>query len=170
VSGCAAVAPTNDPTPDKDVVLAPGQKAKYPVPPPSSGPHTANPVAVNADGFYTVADRPPVEAMVANLNVGWTVLWYDEGELTPTQVDQIKQAAKVLHNDPRYSLFVATAWDDSYGKFPAGTPIALSRWTKETGNIAGHRSYCHDVSGEAFRQFMEFYGAPPIAGLDDQEQ
>jgi hypothetical protein len=170
VSGCAAVAPTDDPVPDRDVVVPPGQRVKYPVAPPSSGPHLANPVAVNADGFYDVANRPPVEGLVANLNAGWTVLWYDPNSLTPEQVSLIKKAAGVLHRDPRYSLFVAAPWDDSYGKLPEGTPIALTRWTKTSDDNHGHRAYCHETSGEAFRQFMEFYGAPPIAGLTDQDQ
>jgi hypothetical protein len=168
VSGCAADAPTNDPTPDKDVVVPAGQKVTYPVAPPSSGPHLAQPVQVNSAGFYTVADRPPVEGLVGNLNAGWTVLWYDPNLVPPTQVDLIKKAAAVLHKDPRYSLFVATAWDDSYGKLPLGTPIALTRWSKDTGHVAGHRAYCHEVSGESFRQFMVFYGAPGIPGVDEE--
>jgi hypothetical protein len=166
VSGCAADAPTDDPTPDKDVVVPAGQKVNYPAAPPSSGPHLAQPVAVNGDGFYTVADRPPVEGLVGNLNAGWTVLWYDPTLVAPTQVDLIKKAAAVLHKDARYGLFVATAWDNSYGKLPLGTPIALSRWSKDTGKVAGHRAYCHEVSGESFRQFMVFYGAPSIPGVD----
>lgn len=166
VSGCAAVAPTDDPTPNKDVVVPAGQRVKYPVAPPSSGPHLAEPVNVNSDGFYTVTDRPPVEGLVGNLNTDWTVLWYDPNDLSQDQISQIKKAAGVLHRDPRYSRFVASAWDTSYGKFPLGTPIALARWTKVTGDINGHRSYCHDVSGEAFREFMEFYGAPSIPGTE----
>jgi hypothetical protein len=168
VSGCAADAPTDDPTPDRDVVVPAGQKVKYPAVPPSSGPHLAQPVEVNADGFYTVANRPPVEGLVGNLNAGWTVVWYDPNLLPPAQVDLIKKAAGVLHKDPRYKFFVATAWDDSYGKLPLGTPIALSRWSKDTGKVAGHRAYCHEVSGESFRQFMVFYGAPGIPGVDEQ--
>jgi hypothetical protein len=73
----------------------------------------------------------------------------------------------LLHNDKRYSTFVASEWDPSYGAMPAGTPIALVRWTKEAagGNPAGgHRAFCHETSGEAFLQYMIFYGAPVPAG------
>jgi hypothetical protein len=167
VSGCAAQAPSDDPVLDQ--VVPAGQKQKYPVSPPSSGPHLANPVAVNADGFYDVANRPPVEGLVANLKAGWTVLWYDPNGMTPVQVGEIKKAAQILHKDPRYSLFVASAWDDSYGKLPLGTPIALVRWMNTSDDKDGHRAYCHEPSGEAFRQFMVFYHASPIVGIDAQE-
>jgi hypothetical protein len=150
--------PQTSPAPG-DEVLAPGQKFHYPMVPPSAGPHLANPVNVNAGGFYTAADRPPIEGLVANLNAGWTVLWYDAGALGPDQVAKIQKAAGVLHNDKRYATFVASEWDPSYGALPAGTPIALVRWTK-TAPPAGHRSFCHESSGEAFLQFMVFYGAP----------
>jgi hypothetical protein len=121
-------------------------------------------VAVNSAGFYTAADRPPIEGLVANLNAGWTVLWYDANELGPAQVDLIKKAAKVLHNDPRYSTFVASEWDAGYGALPAGTPIALVRWTKASDDNHGHRAFCHETSGEAILQYMIYYGAPVAAG------
>lgn len=188
VSGCGSEAPTNDtftletgPTaspgasPDANPtsspapageILAPGQKFHYPMVPPSVGPHLAQPVDVNADGFYTAADRPPIEGLVANLNAGWTVLWYNPGGLGADQVSKIKAAAAVLHKDKRYSMFVASEWDPSYGTLPNGTPIALVRWTKPGGPApaGGHRAFCHETSGEAFLQFMVFYGAPVPPG------
>jgi hypothetical protein len=165
VAGCGQQSPTNDPVPEKDVVVPPGTKVKYPTVPPSAGPHLAAPVQVNSAGFYTAADRPPIEGLVANLNADWTVLWYDATALGPAQVALIKKAAGVLHTDKRYSTFVASEWDSSYGALPAGTPIALVRWTK-TQPIGGHRAFCHEASGEAFLQYMLFYGAPVPPGED----
>jgi hypothetical protein len=167
ISGCGGTGPTNDPVPTQDDVVPPGTKQQYPEVPPSAGPHLANPVAVNGGAFYTAADRPPIEGLVANLNAGWTVLWYDPNGLAPGQVDLIKKAAEVLHNDRRYSTFVASEWDAGYGAMPAGTPIALVRWTKTDKDNHGHRAFCHEVSGEAILQYMIYYGAPAAVGETD---
>jgi len=164
VAGCIGQAPSNDPAPDKDLVVPAGGRVRYPMVPPSTGPHLAQPVAVNSAGFYTAADRPPVEGLVANLNAGWTVLWYDAQALGQPQVALIRRAAKVLHSDPRFSTFVASEWDPAYGALPLGTPIALVRWTKDNGASLGHRAFCHETSGEAILQYMTFYGAPVPPG------
>lgn len=170
LSGCAAVPASNDPVPEqaRDIVLQPNQRVDYKAVPPDFGPYAATQVQVNADGYYTAQNAPPVESLMANLNAGWTVLWYVPGLLDPSQVDSIKKAAQILHKDPRYSLFVAAAWDEKRGKFPLGTPLALTRWTKTSAGNLGHVAYCHEPSGEAFRQFMAFYGAPTIPGIDEQ--
>jgi hypothetical protein len=170
LSGCAAVPASNDPVPeqDRDIVLRPNQTVDYKAAPPDFGPYAADQVQVNADGYYPAGAAPPVESLMANLNAGWTVLWFVPNLLDPGQVDSIAKAARVLHSDPRYSLFVAAAWDEKRGKFPLGTPLALTRWTKNSAGSVGHVAYCHEPSGEAFRQFMAFYGAPPIPGIDQQ--
>jgi hypothetical protein len=162
------MSPSASPQPG-DEVVPPGQKVHYSTIPPSYGPHLAGPVAVDPAGFYTAADRPPIEGLVANLDAGWTVLWYDATALGPDQVSKIKAAAGVLHNDKRYSTFVASEWDGSYGPMPDGTPIALVRWTKPGGPVpaGGHRAFCHETSGESFLQFMIAYGAPVPAGEQD---
>jgi hypothetical protein len=162
-------APSASPQPG-DEIVPPGQTVHYATVPPSYGPHLANPVAVNTAGFYTAADRPPIEGLVANLYAGWTVLWYDAAALNPDQVSKIKAAAGVLHNDKRYSEFVASEWPGgTYGALPEGTPIALVRWTKPGGPTpaGGHRAFCHETSGESFLQFMIAYGAPVPAGEQD---
>lgn len=164
ISGCSK--PTNDPTPEKETIVEPGEKVEYPVSPPSSGPMLAQPVAINPGGFYTAADRPPLEGLVANLNAGWTIVFYDGRALGPRQIELIKEAAGILRNDPRYSQFAAVEWDSSYGSLPREGPIALTRWQKGPVEI-GHRSYCTETSGEVFRQWMAAYGAARIPGIDD---
>ncbi len=163
IAGCSK--PTNDPTPNKEVILKDGEKFKYPSVPPSSGPFLAAPVEVNEIGFYTAADRPPMEGLVANLNAGWSVAFYDKGNLGPRQIELLQEAATTLRKDPRYSKFVAVEWDSSYGRLPDGGPIALTRWVKESPET-GHRSYCNEVSGEVLRQWMAAYGAAGIPGID----
>src|SRR5512139_544982 len=49
---------------------------KYATVPPSNGPHLASP-ALGDRRVYTVADAPAVEALVHNLEHGYTILWYD---------------------------------------------------------------------------------------------
>ncbi len=107
---------------------------------------------------------------MANLNAGWTVLWYDANALGPDQVAMIQKAAEVLHNDKRYSNFVASEWDSSsYGALPNGTPIALVRWTKASADNHGHRSFCHETSGEAILQYMIYFRALAAVGRDQTD-
>lgn len=163
----AAPSPSASSAPGPQTIVTPGQRVHYPMVPPSLGPHLANPVAVNGGGFYTAQDRPPMEGLVANLNAGWTVLWYDAGALGPDQVGKIQKAAGILRKDTRYSEFVASEWDAAYGTMPAGTPIALVRWTQQPingTNPGGHRAFCHEISGEAILQYMIYFGAPIAAG------
>lgn len=165
ISGCSE--PTSDPTPKEEKILPAGEKFSYPKEfiPPSSGPFAPQPADINEGGFYTADDRPPVEALVGNLNAGWSVVWFDAAALGPRQRELIAEAAGILRKDPRYSQFVAVEWDSSYGKLPDEGPIVLTRWVKGEGE-AGHRSYCNQVSGEVFRQWMALYGAARIPGID----
>jgi hypothetical protein len=165
IAGCTK--PTNDPTPSKEKILPPGTKAEYPFHPPSSGPFLGQPAAINDIGFYTAADRPSLEALVANLNAGWSIAFYDGRVLGPKQVELIKAAAEILRKDPRYSQFAAVEWDASYGAFPQDAgPIGLTRWERGEREV-GHRAYCEETSGEIFRQWMAAYGAAKIPGIDD---
>ena len=93
-------------------------------------PHLDTPEEVKEEKFEPVElAGPEPKGLVENLNAGWTVLWYDANALEPTQVDLIRKSAAVLHKDPRYNNFVASAWDGAYGALPNGTPIALGYHT-----------------------------------------
>ena len=53
----------------------------YDTAPPAYGPHWSQPgvaPAPFATKFYTADDRPELEALVHNLEHGYTILWYDE--------------------------------------------------------------------------------------------
>lgn len=138
---------------------------------------------VNIDRrFYDAGDRPELEALVHNLEHGFTVLWYDE---TAAEDDdmlaQIKAIAATLDvNDTnnRYS-FIAAPWtaDDAAeteggGEFPEGQHIAYTHWTTKGGENQDQQlgvwQYCSEPSGEALEQFMLDYpytDAPePIGG------
>lgn len=164
IAGCSK--PTTEPTPKEDTIVEAGKKAKYPFNPPASGPHLAQPADISPTGFYTSANRPPVEALVGNLAAGWTVVWFDGQVLGTNQRGLIEKAAGLLRKDPRYSQFVAVEWDASYGQLPDSGPIVLTRWVKGPGE-AGHRAFCNEASGELFRQWMAAYGGYKIPGIDD---
>lgn len=164
ISGCSK--PTNEQVPDDIPKLQPNQTVKYPSAPPAFGPHREQPAVINDIGFHTLADRPPLESLVANLDAGWTIVYFDGRRLGPRQVELIKEAAEVLRKDPRYSQFAAVEWDAKDGDLPDQGPIVLTRWQKSPAEL-GHRSFCTEASGEAFRQWMAAYGAARIPGVDD---
>lgn len=114
--------------------------------PPSSGPHYATPVFPNV-GFYGVRDVPAVEALVHNLEHGYTIVWYDPA-LPADQQDQLRElAAKVRVDTPK---FIAAAWDTTRGPLPDGAMIAMAHW----GADAGYRQLCDSLSGEAVAAFV----------------
>jgi hypothetical protein len=47
--------------------------------------------------------------------------------------------------------FIVTAWDDSYGDFPAGKSIGITHW----GAKNAYRQMCATVSGAAIKGFMD---------------
>ncbi|MGQ0844508.1 MAG: hypothetical protein ACT4QF_10265 [Sporichthyaceae bacterium] len=164
IAGCGK--PTDDAVPPNIPPATPGRKVDYVTVPPSFGPSLPEPVAVNETGYYTAADRPPVEGLVANLKAGWSVLWYDGTALGPNQKRLIQEAAAILRKDPRYSKFVAVEWDVKYGRLPENGPIALTRWVTGENELA-HRVYCNEASGELFRAWMAIWGDGVIPGIDD---
>lgn len=123
----------------------------YPTVPPSSGPHFATPVFPNV-GFYGVRDVPAVEALVHNLEHGYTIVWYDP-DLPEQQQDQLRDlAAKVRVGTPK---FIAAPWDTARGALPDGATIAMTHW----GADAGYRQLCAALSGEAVAAFVAAHPA-----------
>jgi len=159
-AAAAACSPTiTDKATGSGVHVGPGTnqpkvtKVKYAPVPPSSGEHFAQP----ADGsvhFYTTGDRPPVEALVHNLEHGYTVLWYDSS-VTGTQLEDLKALGPRLAADPATDRLIVSPWDDSYGAFPAGKHLAMSHW----GATSGYRQLCGQLSGSAVAAFMAAHPA-----------
>lgn len=126
-------------------------RVDYDTAPPSSGAHTAAPLYPNT-AFYAPQDAPPVEALVHNLEHGYTILWYDR-DLDQAARDEIRGLATVVRaSTPK---FIATAWDPARGAFPDGATVALSHW----GADHGYRQYCRTLSGAAVEEFVAAHPA-----------
>lgn len=150
-----------------------GQTVDYTTAPPAFGAHwnVAN-VAPDpmARKLYTSADRPALEALVHNLEHGYTILWYDTTIADDsTQMGYLRAIADKLSGTSNFrTKFKAVPWEakDENGKrFPAGTHVALTHWTGATdaqGNAdttkqEGVFQYCSQVSGAALKTFMDDY-------------
>jgi hypothetical protein len=157
-AACGAV--INDPPTKSGVHVGPGTntptktRVKYTTVPPSSGEHFVTPV-VPAKAFYTAKDRPPMENLVHNLEHGYTIIWYDS-TVTGKQLSDLKnisQSARRTAAAGSTGKFIVSAWDTSYGAFPAGKHIALSHWAAKQG----HRELCGKVSGAVVNSFMKTF-------------
>jgi hypothetical protein len=135
-----------DPVSGKGIHVAQGSRVRYETVPPTSGPHYELPAPLRR--FYTTGDRPPVEVLVHNLEHGYTIVWY-MGSLEAQQIEALRRLAD------RTEKFVAAPWDESYGRFPAGKRIGITRW----GAAAGYRLLCASVSGEVIGRFMAAHPA-----------
>lgn len=149
-------------------------EATYDTAPPAFGPHWnvggVAPVTFR-EKFYGEDDRPPLEALVHNLEHGYTIMWYDEDVAGDTeQMAQIRAIAKKFKesgdNQNFRNKFIAAPWKDSdendeyaEGKdFPKGTHVAFTHWKASGADASiGIRQYCTEVSGEALVDFMEKY-------------
>jgi len=149
---------TNDPVTASGVHVGPQTdkpnvtRVAYKTVPPTSGEHFVSP-EYPARAFYSTTDRPAMETLVHNLEHGYTVVWYTSA--TPqAQIDQLKKLSDLARAMPQTSgKFIVSAWDDSYGKFPAGKTIGASHWGANTG----HRLLCGSVSGAAIKSFVTSY-------------
>ena len=149
---------TNDPVTASGVHVGPQTdqpnvtKVAYKTVPPTSGEHFVSPEYPSRP-FYTKDDRPAMETLVHNLEHGYSIVWYTSA--TPqAQIDQLKKLSDQARQMPETSgKFIVSAWDDAYGKFPAGKTIGVSHWGAKTG----HRLMCGAVSGEAIKSFVTSY-------------
>lgn len=125
-------------------------KVDYDTVPPTHGEHFASP-EYPSRAFYTVADRPKMETLVHNLEHGYTVLWYTDG-VSAEQKTQLEKIASLARKDEHTAgKFIVSAWDDTYGTYPAGKTVGISHWGKEHG----YRQMCGSVSGEAIKSFVD---------------
>ncbi len=154
-----------------------GEQIEYEDAPPAFGAHWNEggvaPVPID-ERFYNKDSRPELEALVHNLEHGFTVLWYDESMSDDADtMGEIRAIAKKLStSDTNNRLsFIAAPWTSEDGKdFPDGQHIAFTHWSADqaTGKSEGVWQYCSAPSGEALEQFMKdypYYDAPePIGG------
>ena len=106
----------------------------YPDAPPAFGPHwnqAGVAPAPFARKFYTSEDRPPLEALVHNLEHGYTIVWYDDtiAEDDDAITDLRAMASKFPGTTNFRHKFIAAPWtsdDEDGAKFPGGAHVAFT--------------------------------------------
>ena len=159
---------TNDKASGGSVHVGPGTdqpnvtKVKYSTVPPTSGQHYAVPEYPNRE-FYTADDRPKMETLVHNLEHGYTILWYDDSATTEQKATLRAVAKQANASTAAKDKFIVSAWDPSYGAFPAGKHFALSHWAADPNDPSnaskqeGHRQLCGAISGDVVQKFITAY-------------
>ncbi|WP_372736172.1 DUF3105 domain-containing protein [Nocardioides sp.] len=116
--------------------------------------------------FYTANDRPALEALMHNLEHGYTILWYDETAAEDTaMLNEIEGIASKFSGTSNFRYkFKAVPWTSADGEpFPADQHIALTHWSAggsgetDTAKQIGVWQYCSEPSGEAVKDFMIEY-------------
>jgi hypothetical protein len=150
-----------------------GTQITYTTAPPAFGPHWNEagqaPAPFNRK-FYTAEDRPELEALVHNLEHGYTILWYDDSIADDSsQLNIIDGIADKFRSDSdNYRLkFIAAPWtsedEKESGKFPDGMHVAITHWSaggsgeSDTSKQMGVFQYCEEPSGAALKDFMLKY-------------
>jgi hypothetical protein len=149
------------------------QQVIYTTAPPAFGQHWNEqgvaPAPFNRK-FYTAKDRPELEALVHNLEHGYTILWYDETAAddagTMSVIEGLADKFRASDDNFRFK-FIAAPWtaDDvkESGAFPDGQHIAFSHWSAggsgetDTSKQVGAFQYCSEPSGAALEKFMINY-------------
>jgi hypothetical protein len=129
-------------------------RVDYDVLPPSSGPHLAAPVYPAAP-FYGEDDVPAVEALVHNLEHGYTLVWFDPSVGDDVRADLRAAADLARGTDATRGKLVVAAWDTSRGPLPDGATVVLTHWTAD----GGVRQACEAFSGETLQRFTEQFPA-----------
>jgi len=151
--------------------VATGTTVDYEDAPPAFGAHW-NEANVAPDPMerklYTADDRPAVEALVHNLEHGYTILWYDETAANDdAMMDDIRGIATKFKGTSNLRLkFKAVPWTEEDGEpFPEGQHVAYTHWSiggagndvSDTSTQVGVWQYCSEPSGEALEDFMTEY-------------
>jgi hypothetical protein len=142
----------------------------YPDAPPAFGAHwnqAGLAPASFARKFYTADDRPPLEALVHNLEHGYTILWYDDTIAKDSgALDDVEAISRKFGGDDFRDKFIAAPWkseDESGAKLPDGQHVAFTHWSAggngetDTTKQTGIFQYCSGVSGDALSKFMDEY-------------
>jgi uncharacterized protein DUF3105 len=150
-----------------------GTQITYDHAPPAFGSHWNEagvaPAPFNRK-FYTEKDRPELEALVHNLEHGYTILWYDQtaadDDGTMNEIEGLSDKFRANSDNLRFK-FIAAPWtsedEKESGKFPDGKHIALSHWSAggagetDTTKQVGVFQYCSEPSGAALEKFMLDY-------------
>jgi hypothetical protein len=148
-----------------------GTPVDYTTAPPAFGAHWNEagvaPVAMEKK-FYAWSERPQLEALVHNLEHGYTIVWYDQtADKDSAEISQLRAIASKFPGDSNWRYkFKVVPWlpsDEGGKKFPAGKHIAITHWSAggngqtDTSKQLGVFQYCSKVSGAALKDFMTKY-------------
>ncbi len=147
-----------------------GTPVDYTTAPPAFGSHWNQagvaPVPFSRK-FYSTKDRPELEALVHNLEHGYTILWYDSTIAKDKKtLDQLEAVSRKFGDSNLRDKFIAAPWkstDEKGKKFPKGQHVAITHWSAggvgvtDTSKQVGVFQYCSDVSGAALQSFMKKY-------------
>lgn len=145
-----------------------GTQVTYEEAPPAFGSHWNNedaPARMSAK-VWKEGDRPELEALVHNLEHGFTIVWYDEtiadDSSAMTELEAVGKKFPGTTN-LRYK-FYAAPWTSEDGEaFPDGQHIAITHWSAggagqtDPSLQKGVWQYCSEFSGEALDDFMVEY-------------
>ena len=149
-----------------------GTPVDYTTAPPAFGAHwneAGVAPAPFAKKFYEPAERPELEALVHNLEHGYTILWYDPTIADDgTAMDEVRAIADKFSGsaDNMRDKFIAAPWkstDEGGKKFPDGQHVAFSHWSAggtgvtDASKQVGVFQYCSAPSGAALEDFMKKY-------------
>jgi hypothetical protein len=149
-----------------------GTPVDYTTAPPAFGAHwneAGVAPAPFAKKFYTADERPELEALVHNLEHGYTILWYDQTIADDSSaLDEVKAIADKFSgsSDNMRDKFIAAPWkstDEDGAKFPDGQHVAFTHWSAggqgetDASKQVGAFQYCSAVSGAALEDFMKKY-------------
>ena len=164
-----------------------GTPVEYTDAPPAFGSHWNNQEAPAkmAVKLWRPDDRPELEALVHNLEHGYTIVWYDEtiadDDSAMTELEAVGKKFPGTTN-MRYKFYAAPWTDDdvkAIGAFPKGTHLAFSHWSAGgAGETAPEKQqgvwqYCSEFSGEALDEFMikyPYYDSPEPNAMSVQDQ
>lgn len=157
--------------------LPTGTTVQYNHAPPATGNHWNEagvaPVPMTKK-FYTPQERPQLEQILHNSEHGYNIIWYDDTIAGDSaKMAELRSIAGKFPGDSnfRFKMMVAP-WldtDEDGARFPDGQHIAFTHWSvaaKDKVTVAdgetapesvGVYQYCSDVSGAAFKTFMEDY-------------
>lgn len=156
----------------------------YPDSPPAFGAHwnTLDAPASMARKVWTKDDRPPLEALVHNLEHGFTIVWYDETIADDQDaMDELRGVGKKFPgiSDMRHKFYAAPWTSDDGDPFPDGQHIALTHWSiggvgndPQSDKQVGVWQYCKEFSGEALQDFMikyPYFDSPEPNAMSGQD-
>jgi hypothetical protein len=163
------------------------QQVIYDDAPPAFGSHWNNeqaPAKMSVK-LWREGDRPELEALVHNLEHGFTIVWYDDtiadDDGAMTELEAVGKKFPGITN-MRYKFYAApwTADDEKEsGTFPKGQHIAMSHWSAggagqtDPSKQVGVWQYCSEFSGEALDDFMTkypYYDSPEPDAMSVQDQ